>query len=354
MIGVGFPFLSKSSGGGAPPASPPTVTSLSHGVVDPSGGGLPVSIYGADFVSGATVEFRQASVTYWSTSTTFVNSGELTFVPPVMGTGNQLDVVVVNPDAQEDGDGNGLLWVFAPHDLSPTLELLPGAYSVAGTQGVDAIGTWLDASGNGNHAVSVSGTDAPIESSDGTPVFDSLGNTINHYLQVAASLASAAGSPPDLAELAAGTQVACIKPTASSGAPAANYEDASIIVGDGASAGLCYNDDGIQWEAYDEVGTDYERTAAVAAAIGVRHFAAGRWSGSTWGSRANGSAWQNNTADASVLSDGNVGPNTQIGGGTYALGFDGELSAVLVFASALSDANVDMIRAWAQQRGIAA
>jgi len=335
----------RTSGGG----SVPVVTAVTFGVVDPAGGGERVVVT-VDSSTGCTA-ISAGGVAF--TSFAIDNATHVSGIPGAHAAG-VVNVVVTNATGPST-TGTGLIEYFKAHDLAPTLELLPGAYVVTGTQAVDAVGTWTDASGNGYHAAHA-GPSVPAATADATPLFDSLVQTVDYYLAVSASLASATGSPPDIATLSAGTQIVCLKPDASAtpAAPAAYYEDACLITGSGASAGLCYNTDGVQWEAYDEVSTLYERTLAVAAAVNVKHFAAGRWNGSTWGSRVNGSAWQNVTADATVLSDGNVGAATQIGGGTYASAFDGEVKMVLVFKTALSDANVTKIRAWAQQRGWAA
>lgn len=342
-----FSFL-KASGGAPPPSPAPTVSGIDYSVVDPAGGGEAITITGDNFATGATVDFRQTGVTYWSTTTTFVNATTLTFVPPLMGTGNLLDLVVVNPDLQE-GALAGALTTFAPIDLGPSCLFLPGGYAVVGTQGVDAVGTWTDSSGNGNHATNNVANYSPAASAAGTPVFVA-GSAI--YLQVAKDIANSSGPPTSLAALAVGTEVACFLSTAAP-APSLSYEDANVVTGAGASAGICFNTDGIQWEAYDWQAGIYLRTLAVAAAINVEHFAAARWDGTVWGCLVNGNAEQTVDPLSDELSNGNVGL-LQMGGGTYASGLDGGISFLAVYPTARSNAEIATIRQWARQRGIVA
>lgn len=323
----------------------PVVSGVSYGVVDPAGGGERVVVT-VDSSAGCT-GITAGAVAF--TSFAIDNATQVSGIPGAHASG-VVNVVVTNATGPST-TGTGLIEYFRGHDLSPTLELLPGAYAVTGTQGVNAVGTWTDASGLGNHAVSAGGVSAPAVSST-VPDFVAA-NAL--YLSIAQSLASSGGSPPDIATLAAGTQIVFFEPDASSGV-AANYEDAVVMCGSGASAGIVYNDDGITWEAYDEVAPDvYRRPTTVAAATAVKHFAAGRWDGSTWGCKVNGGSFNNVTANAVVLSDGNVGPATELGR-SYGSSryYDGRIHAVIVFATALSNANVNKIRAWAQQRGWAA
>ncbi len=324
--------------------SVPVVSAVSYGVVDTAGGGERIVVTVDSSVGCTSIAAGGAAFT----SFTIDDATHVSGVPAAHAAGI-VDVVVTNATGPST-TGTGLIEYFTPSDLTPTLALLPGDYAVVGTQGVDAIGTWQDSSGNNYDAVSSGGVSAPAAIS-GVPDFvaaDSL------HLVIAASLGSVAGSPPDLATLSAGTQIVFFEPDQSSGAASADYADAVVMCGDGASAGICYNDDGVTWEAYDEVGLVYRRPTASAAALSQKHFACGRWSGSTWDCRTNGSL-QTTTADANVLSNGNVGPNTELErsytGGRY---FDGRIRAVLVYATALSNANLTKIRSWGQQRGIAA
>lgn len=328
-------------------AAAPVVTSITGpSVVAPAGGGNALVINGTDFVSGCTCEIGGVAG-----AVTFVSATRIDVVPGAHASG-VVNVVVENPDTQDSGaSGNGLVEYFEPHDLGPTCELLPGAYSVAGVQGVNAVGTWTDVSGNGYDAVSPSGTDAPVAAS-GCPDFD--GATSSLHLVIAASLGSGAGSPPDMATLTAGTQ--CIGFNATATDPAtSDYNDAVLACGSGASAGMCINDDGFQCETYDEGTALYDRTAVQAAANGTAHIGFCRWSTTTFSGRVNGGAFQSVTITHGGLSDGNVGAATEIGrsfaGTQY---FNGVVMFYLVFATAISDANCDKIRAWAQQRGYVA
>lgn len=324
---------------------PPVVYSVSYGVVDPAGGGERIVVQVDNAVGCVSIAAGGVGFTGFAIDDATHVSG----VPGAHASG-VVDVVVTN-GVGASSTGTGLIEYFAPQDLTPTCALLPGDYAVAGVQGVNAVGTWTDTSGNGNDAVSGGGVNAPAALS-GVPDFVAVDAL---YLSIAKSLASAGGSPPDLATLGAGTEIAFFEPDLSTGAdPGIDYADSVVIVGDGASAGICYNDDGILWEAYDELDVVYYRTPVVAAAIGDKHFACGRWNGTTWDSRVNASAFQVVTATSAILSNGNVGVTTELGrsfGGTRQL--DGRIHAIFTYASALSDGNVTKIRKWGQQRGIA-
>lgn len=339
---IPFAFLAPA----APSGAVAIVSAVSYGVVDLAGGGKRVvvtvdSSTGTMAIKGGGVAFTDFAID---------DATHVSGVPGAHAAG-VVDVVVTN-GAGDSTTGTGLIEYFSPHSISPTCELLPGAYAVAGTQGGDAVGTWTDSSGNGNHAVSVGGVSAPV-AADGVPDFvaaDAL------YLSINRSIASATGSPPDMATLGAGTQIVFVEPDASSGAASPDYDDAVVMIGAGASAGIVYNDDGITWEAYDEVSGLYIRPDVEAAAVGVKHFACARWNGATWSCRVNGGAFNSVAADApGNLSNGNVGATTHLGrsysGARY---LDGREHCVLMFATALSDANVTKIFRWGQQRGIAA
>lgn len=334
-----------------PDAAVPVVSAVSYDVVDPAGGGERVVVTVNDSTGCTAIKSDVGGGEVAWTSFAIDDGTHVSGIPGAHASG-VVDVVVTNATG-DSTTGTGLIEYFCAHDLTPTCELLPGAYAVIGTQGVDAVGTWTDASGSANHAQSLGGVNAPPVSALGTPDF--VPATAEH-LHITQSLASAGGSPPDMATLGAGTQCACFEADAGGGAASLHYEDAVILCGNGASAGICYSDDGIAWEAYDEGAfADYRRTTDVAAATGVKHFAAGRWNGTAWQAKANGGAFAGVTADSAVLSNGNVGAATEIGrsyGGTRY--YDGRVNMVLVFATALSDANVNKIRAWAQQRGWAA
>lgn len=321
----------------------PVVSAVSYGVVDSSGGGERIVVAVNDSTGCTTIAAGGVSFT----SFTIDDATHVSGIPGAHASG-VVNVVVTNT-AGPSTTGIGLIEYFAPNDLGPTCELLPGAYSVTGTQGIDAVGTWTDTSGLANHAISNSGINAPAAVS-GIPdfvAFDAL------FLSIAQSIASGLSVPPNMATLAAGTQINCFEADIAA-TPDINYTDSVISVGNSASAGIVFNTNGISWEAYDEVTTLYYRPTEVRAGLGVKHFAAGRWNGTTWGCFANGSPEATITNTAGVLSNGNVGNSVELG--RSFLGsqqFDGRISLFLMFATAISDVNIAKIRAWAQQRGIA-
>lgn len=321
------------------------VSSVSYTYVDPAGGGERIVVT-VDDSAGCT------SITVAGTDFTDFAIDDATHVSGVPGPSlsGVYDLYVINATGPSTG-GTGLIEYFSPIDLNPTCMLTPGNYAVVGTQGVDAVGTWADISGQGNDAVSVDFISAPATDPSGVPDFvaiDALNLIIN------SSLGSANGSPPDMCELGSGTEIAFVDPDLTSGAEDIYYSDAIIAGGNGASAGLTYSDAGLTWEAYDEVSGLYLRPVSTAAAPGAKHFTCGRWNGSLWEHRANDTSFNSVTADASVLSNGNVGPSTIIGmsytGTRY---FDGRINAFITYATALSGADIDKIYGWGRQRGIA-
>jgi hypothetical protein len=325
----------------------PVVTAVSYDVVDTAGGGARIVVT-VDSSTGCT-GITAGGVAF--TSFAIDDATHVSGVPGAHASG-VVDVVVSNATGPST-TGTGLIEYFTPLDLTPTLALMPGDYAVVGTQGVDAVGTWQDSSGNNNDAVSAGGVNAPAAHASGVPDFVAANSL---YLSIAQSLASAGGVPPDLGTLGAGTQINFFEPDLSSGAEDAGaYNDAVVSCGNGASAGITYSDAGISWEAYDEGAfANYRRPTSVAAAPGGKHFAAGRWNGTTWGCFVNGSAEGTVTSDSAVLSNGNVGAATEIGrsfGGARYL--DGRVHCMLVYPTAISDANVTKIRKWGQQSEVA-
>jgi len=89
------------------PADPPDITSI-YPARDLIGGGVSVTITGTDFINGATVTIGGVA----ATSVVFVSATELTAVAPA-GTVGQKDVVVTNPDTQDDTLVNGFTYVNA-------------------------------------------------------------------------------------------------------------------------------------------------------------------------------------------------------------------------------------------------
>lgn len=340
-IGISSPLV-----GGFTYGNIAVVSAVSFGVVDTAGGGQRVVVTVNDSTGCTAITAGGVAFTSFA-----IDDGTHVSGIPGAHAAGVVDVVVTNTYG-DSTTGTGLIEYFTPLSLTPTCALMPGDYAVVGTQTVDAVGTWTDSSGNSNNAVSNGGVNAPVAVS-GVPDFVAA-DTL--FLSIAQSLAQAfPGYPPDMATLGAGTQINFFEPDLSSGAEAvASYEDAVVSCGSGASAGITYSDAGISWEAYDDVGVAYIRSPAVAAATGVKHYAAGRWNGTTWSCFVNGSAEQTVTAGSAVLSNGNVGASTEIGrswaGARY---FDGRVRCMLVYPTAISNANITKIRGWGQQRGIA-
>lgn len=105
------------------PAPAPTSVTPSSGVYY---GGTSVSIYGSNFVSGATVTIGGAS----ATGVTFVDSGQIDCVTPA-GTPGDVDVVVTNPDLQDGTLVDGFTYQdIAVTSVSPNEGLKIGGTSV--------------------------------------------------------------------------------------------------------------------------------------------------------------------------------------------------------------------------------
>jgi hypothetical protein len=338
-----FSFLRASASGG----SVPVVVGVSYGVVDTAGGGQRLVVE-VDDSTGCTAIAVSGGV-MGSVSFTSFAIDDATHVSGIPGAHASGVVGVVVTNASGDSTtGTGLLEYFAPHDLSPNMELLPGAYTITGTQGLDAVGKWDDASGQANYVVKAGGSNTvPADSGSGTPVFD---YTVNNHLSCGRVLAQASGD--GVAEIDTGTIVSFFTPTRSFGAIPEFYQDAGVCVGAGANPGICYNDSGFQFEAYDHVSGLYMRPDSVAAAIDVAHCVAGRWNLYEWACIVNGTK-QTVTNTAGELSTSNVGV-LQVGGGTYPDAISGTHHCLLVYPVALSDADVEKIRQWGRQRGIAA
>jgi hypothetical protein len=125
----GFTYTSPA------PAPAPTVTSVSpnNGSVN---GGIPVSITGTNFVSGATVSFGGAA----ATGVVFTSSTTITATTPANAAG-AVDVVVTNPDAQKGTLTNGFTYITPPSalpdfvvtsvTLSPTIPRVRLLFSVS-------------------------------------------------------------------------------------------------------------------------------------------------------------------------------------------------------------------------------
>jgi len=97
---------------------PPDVTSVTPNA-GAIGGTYTITVYGADFISGATVSIGSTLCT----STTFINTGELQCVVPPSVTATSANVVVTNPDSQTDTLSNGFSYTNPPtiSSISPNV-----------------------------------------------------------------------------------------------------------------------------------------------------------------------------------------------------------------------------------------
>ena len=89
-------------------APAPTISSLNP-TIGYTPGGTPVTVYGSNFRSGATVSFGGTA----ATGVTFVNPGQLTAITPAHAAG-AVNVVVTNPDGQTWTLTNGFTYQAPP------------------------------------------------------------------------------------------------------------------------------------------------------------------------------------------------------------------------------------------------
>lgn len=321
-------------------AAAPEVISLDLGGVIGTDGGDTVVVTGTGFAAGATVTIDGTPCT----SVVVDSSTQITCDAPALAAG-VYDVVVENVDTQDSGaSGAGLCEAWDPTEEGPRCLLLPGDYVVTGTQGVDAVGTWTDSSGEGNDAVSYGGVNAPAAAS-GCPDFV---EAQARFLVVAESVA-AGGSP--MATGADGTIVAIAIPDVAA-ADAADYGNPALVAGDGATPNLAYSDAGFKFVGYNDGTADYETVVAPgAAAIGAAHIAFVRWGDDIAEARVNGGAFDD-VAYAGGLSVSNTGTTTEVGrnyaGAAY---FDGRIKFIAIFPAALPDATCTKLRSWALRKG---
>jgi hypothetical protein len=112
--------LGSLAGGFTYAPNPPAVASMEPTSGQPAGG-TPVTITGANFVSGATVMFGSTA----ATTVQFVNSTTLVAITPAEAAG-AVTVEVKNPDGTSGSDANGYAFAVPP-GVNPTAPTLPQA-----------------------------------------------------------------------------------------------------------------------------------------------------------------------------------------------------------------------------------
>lgn len=281
--------IGKSNG--APPSPAPSVAAVQPqafptyaggtGLQDPTGG-TGIVIYGASFVSGCSVTFEQAGIVIGtSPAVTFFDAATLVATTPALPVGTY-DVIVTNPDLQNSGaTGNGLHVSWHPSVLSPTGLWMPGGYSVTGTQGVDAVGTWIDSSGNGRDLVSNSSAApgyAPEAAAGGWPEF--RGDTaVGRFLDGGANFYYLSGPvyhPDYLTTFEAGTLVTFVRPRARP-IDATDYFNASFVAGAAATPNLQISSKGFKAVGYTDATALYETVRAGRGRTGAVSMAAVSW-----------------------------------------------------------------------------
>lgn len=127
--------------GGNPPTSGATVASVSPNTGDASGG-VPVTITGTSFASGATVSFGIST----ASKIVFVSPTQITAVTPphVAGSAN---VVVTNPLGDQGSLPNGFVYTSIPPSTQPQLNVIvPNTGSTAGGDTITIAGSNLTGS----------------------------------------------------------------------------------------------------------------------------------------------------------------------------------------------------------------
>lgn len=327
--------------GDVEPAPAPVAISVNLGGVVDTAGSSTIVVTGENYLAGDAVSIGGTPCT----SVVVNSSTQITCVTPALAAGVH-NLLVSRDDADSGSSGDGLIRAW---DLevpgTPTLALLPGGYSVVGTQGVDAVGTWTDASGNGNHAVSVGGASAPVEV-DGVPLFNA---TDSLHLAISQSFAASGIYPPALADPDSGTVGAICVPD---GLPAnaAYYYNPGLCAGSAASPGLYVVDVGPKFVAYD--GVDYVSAFADSVPDTTPAFVAGAWDSTGLYCRSNGGDLEfvpYNSPQASI-SAANVGSITYVGR-SYNDYFNGALRMLVMWREQLSNDDLSKLRFWAQRKG---
>ncbi|MBT2764786.1 IPT/TIG domain-containing protein [Paenibacillus sp. ISL-20] len=121
ILEKGFTYLAP------PPPPAPEITTITpdKGLIT---GGTSVVINGLNFISGAKVKFKDKELT-----TTFVNSTQLKIKTPVWGTGETIDVSVVNPDGQVGTKVQAFTFEVPPPPPQPSItSLSPNEGELAG------------------------------------------------------------------------------------------------------------------------------------------------------------------------------------------------------------------------------
>ncbi len=346
-----FAFLVGSGGGSPAPA--PVITSAypeddedyaTVGSLQDPAGGTNIVVEGSDFVAGLTLEFRQAGVTIDSIVVLAVDPTDFTTVCPVLPPG-MYDLRVVNPDAQNSGaSGDGLHESWEPIEAAPRLLCLPGDYSVTGTQGVNASGTWTDSSGNGFHLTSPAGSTYAPAASSGSPVFTP--GQLAYLQNITANMGGPVYSATYISRLDGGTVITFAKPDRKA-AEAADYTNAALVAGTSATPNLAIAARGFKAVGYQDSSALYEVARSGKGRVGSMQLAAIRWNATTLEAGVNDNAFVSTPlAGAAGLSGANMG-YIEVGrsyGGTAAYG--GDLSMVAVFDSKVSDAIVRKFLAW--------
>lgn len=287
-------------------------------------GGTNISVEGTGFISGCRLSFRQGGVEIGSASggsVSYTGPTLITVTCPALAAG-VYDLVVVNPDLQTSGvSGNAKHRSWAPSSDTTTGLFLPGSYSVTGTQGTNAVGTWLDTSGNGRNFTSgITGLGAfpnfcPTAHADGYPVIDA---SITQGLgRLATSLAGDQGvGYAALCQPNDGAYVVIAKWSGALTAYAGTWTNPAMVCGSGASAGLLADRKGVRFEGYDAV--DYVEAQSFAFDADIAIVCAGKWDSIGIYSSTMGKPWsplQPYSGAQTSLSAGDVGPDTYIGTG---------------------------------------
>lgn len=317
MIGLGSLILTALVASGP---SAPTYSSLSVSVGDISGG-YPCVLTGTNLSS--------ASLTFGGTSATITGNTAttITFTVPAHATGL---VGLTVTTAGGSVSPTNVFRYFSPAELTLGLwERTP--YSSAGA--------WA-----GSASLGTSGTpsfSSGAQPSNGAAINTRVPASFNGTTQFLDSTSLVS----DAVTAHAGT-LAFLMKAASAAAPVANpYSEPAIISDNNAIIGVGFNSSGARAYFQDSISGLYN-SITVACSTAAWHLVQMRWDGTTFGLRIDGGAWSN-IAAADVQ---NVSGSLRLGRNYLSVFLGLDIAEVIGAKSALADATLDDIRAYANTR----
>jgi hypothetical protein len=315
---------------------------LTTGFQDPAGGST-IIVSGSNFVNGCTVSFQQMSTEVGVSSLVMFSGGGLTVTTPALPAG-VYDIVVINPDTGDSGSsGAAKHESWEPIVENPSLLLMPGDYSMTGTQGVDAAGVWLDSSTNGYDMASPPGsTFAPDDDGFGNPVFTP--GYLAYLTNTAADMSGLVAG--NVTSFDNGTVIAFSTPSEKR-LEAADYLNTALVAGAGATPNLALSSKGFKCVGYNDSDGLYHATYSNKGRVGAAQLAMIRWDSSV------NEVQVNDNAPVSASIPGSNGFSaTNMGvvevGRNYSGSqpYGGQMSMVAILPAKASDAVIKKFYVW--------